>query len=98
MKIIITESQKEKIHNFLNSYLEDALNEGGVSKLDSFIIIWAENDEVLMEHDSYDGRLFVDKSFINKLKSWSPFNEDELYSIIKYWFSGRFNVKIKYVE
>ena len=86
----------------MTSYLDDKLV-GGVSEVDTFIIIYYYdlNDdymdsEVLMEFDSEDNRLYVDKSFINTFDKLFPFGNSQ--SFIKEWFENTFDVTIKYVE
>lgn len=44
MKFIITETQKKIFDDFLNQYLDETLiDNGGISKLDNYLIIWDEN-------------------------------------------------------
>jgi hypothetical protein len=96
MKYIVPQ---DKLLNIMNSYLDDKLV-GGVSKVDNYIIIFYYDDanddsEVLMEFDSYDGRLYVNKSFIETFGKLFPFVNSQ--SFIKKWFETKFGVTIEYV-
>jgi hypothetical protein len=93
---------QERLKNLMTSYLDDKLN-GGVSEVDGFIILYYydSNDdyydsEILMEFESEDGRLFVDKPFIETFESFFPFGNSQ--SFIKEWFENTFDVTIEYVE
>jgi hypothetical protein len=87
-------------------YLNDFLNNCRVSDPDSFIVInynYDEPDEysiddVAMEYDSDDGRLFIDKNFLDKFSIWFPLDMEQSKLFIKDWFESVYNVKIKYVD
>ena len=74
MKIIITESQKEKLLNdFMKSLVDETLDENKPSYVDSYIVIWDKgadelsNDATAIEYDYFDGRLWVSKKYLNDL-------------------------------
>ena len=51
-----------------------------------------------MEYDSEDGRLYIDKNFLDKFTSWFPLDMQQSKSFIKDWFEDIYNVKIlKYI-
>ena len=96
MKFIITETQKKIFDDFLNQYLDETLiDNGGISELDNYLIIWDENvdddieDPTLIEFDYYDGRLYVRSTYMNKLRAWVPLKDDEIESYIKKWFEKK---------
>jgi hypothetical protein len=87
----------------MTTYLDDFLNHCSVHEVDSFIVVNYNNpepeiDDVVMEYDSSDGRLYVDRSFLKTFVSWFPLDIEQTNSFIKDWFEDTFKVKIKYVE
>ena len=102
MNYLVTYPQLRK---FMTEYLNDLLNQFSVSEIDSFIIIdynYDEPDEysidnIAMEYDSDDGRLFIDKNFLDKFSIWFPLDMEQIKEFIKDWFEDMYNVKIKYV-
>ena len=102
MNYLVTHPQLRK---FMTEYLNDLLNQFSVSEIDSFIIIdynYNEPDEysidnIAMEYDSDDGRLFIDKNFLDKFSIWFPLDMEQIKEFIKDWFEDMYNVKIKYV-
>lgn len=103
MNYIVTNPQLRK---FMIEYLDDFLNHCSVNDFDSYIVVdynYPEPDEysvddVAMEYDSDDGRLFVNKDFFDKFTSWFPLDMEQSKSFIKDWFEDIYKVKIKYVE
>ena len=105
MKFIITESRLKELQlSFIDEYLDDRSFPSGTH--DNFIIIWNRphgeydddgDDDVLMEFDSWDGRLYVDKKFRNLMKSTfgSMSNFDD---VIAKWFEKKFDVKVTYTN
>jgi len=93
---------QERLKNLMTSFLDEKLS-GGISEIDNFIVIYYHdlNDdyydsEVLMEFDSSDGRLYIDKSFINTFDKLFPFGKSQLF--IEEWFENYFGVEVEYVE
>jgi hypothetical protein len=85
----------------MTTYLDDFLNHCSVHEVDSFIVVYYDGDddsEVVMEYDSSDGRLYVDRSFLKTFTSWFPLDIEQTNSFIKDWFEDIYKVKIKYVE
>ena len=103
MNYLVTYPQLRK---FMTEYLNDLLNQFSVSEIDSFIIIdynYNEPDEysidnIAMEYDSDDGRLFIDKNFLDKFSIWFPLDMEQIKEFIKDWFEDMYNVKIKLVS
>ena len=103
MNYLITHPQLRK---FMTEYLNDLLNQFSVSEIDSFIIIdynYDEPDEystddIAMEYDSDDGRLYIDKNFLDKFSIWFPLDMEQIKEFIKNWFENMYNVKIKLVS
>jgi hypothetical protein len=98
MKLIITES---KLKDLQTSYINDFYNHASVSEFDSFILIYynetGDDDEVAMEYDSDDGRLYIDNNFTLFFQHYFT-NKDDVNPFIKDWFENVFGVKIKYTQ
>ena len=101
MKIIITEN---KLRNLQLQYLNNSI--GSDSDFEEFIIVYYPSsddedefmDDVMMEFDHTDGRLYIDKSFLDNFgKVYFP-NEDDAGPFIKDWFEYQYGVDIKYME
>jgi hypothetical protein len=83
MNYLVTHPQLRK---FMTEYLNDLLNQFNVIEIDSFIIIdynYDEPDEysiddIAMEYDSDDGRLYIDKNFLDKFSIWFPLDMEQL--------------------
>jgi hypothetical protein len=104
MKYIVNESRLKKLQlSFIDEYLDDISFPSGIH--DNFIIIWShphgeygdDGDDILMEFDSWDGRLYIDKKFRNLIKSTfgNISNYDE--AIVE-WFEKKFDVKVIYTN
>jgi hypothetical protein len=101
MKIIITENKLRELQlQYLNGFL------GNISDFENFIIIYypSNGDEddfmndVLMEYDSEDNRLYIDKTFLtNFSKVYFP-NDGDAGPFIKHWFENEFGVDIDFME
>ena len=100
MKIIITENKLRELQlQYLNGFL------GNISDFDNFIIIYYPNydeddfeNDVLMEYDYDDGRLYIDKTFLNNFaKIYFP-NDDDAQPFIKHWFENEFGVDIDFMD
>lgn len=97
MNYLVTHPQLRK---FMTEYLNDFLNHCSVSEFDSFIVIdydYEYSDDIAMEYDSDDGRLFIDKNFLDKFSIWFPLDMEQAKKFIKDWFEDMYNVKVKYV-
>ena len=86
----------------MTSYLDER-SSGGITKFYTFILIYYydlyddyDDLEVLMEFDSEDGRLYIDKSFIDTFDKLFPFGKSQLF--IEEWFENKFGVEVKYVK
>lgn len=51
-----------------------------------------------MEYDYSDGRLWINKWFLNTFSQLFPLNLEQSGEFIKTWFENRFNVKINFIE
>ena len=102
MNYLVTHPQLRK---FMTEYLNDLLNQFNVIEIDRFIVIDYNNpipdpysiDDIVMEYDSDDGRLYIDNEFLNKFSIWFSLDMEQIKEFIKNWFEDMYNVKIKYV-
>jgi hypothetical protein len=101
MKIIITEN---KLRDLQLQYLNNSI--GSDSDFEEFIIVYYPSsddedefmDDVMMEFDHTDGRLYIDKSFLDNFgKVYFP-NEDDAGPFIKNWFEHQYGVDIEYIQ
>lgn len=89
----------------MSSYLDDKLGENQ-SIFDSFIILYisrpVEDDDddtdVIFEYDYDDGRLYIDKDFIETFSRLFPMEIEESIKFMEDWFKRRYPVKINYVD
>jgi hypothetical protein len=100
MKIIITEN---KLRDLQLQHLNRSI--GDVSDFENFIIIYYPNgrynggdSEIMMEYDYEDGRLYIDKSFLDNFATIYFPNKDDVGPFIKDWFEYQFGVEIKYLQ
>ena len=106
MKYLITENQYEKVmYDFVSSYVNETFDDLKADYKDSFIIIWnpdidvdEDGELVLFEYDSWDGRLWISKDYIKKIRSFVPMDISDVHSIIKDLFESRFDVNVKFVK
>lgn len=90
------------VRKFITEYIDDLHNHFSVMKIDGFIVMTEINEEVddyvVMEYDSSDGRLYIEKKFLDKFSILFPLDMKESKSFIKDWFENMYDVKIKYVD
>lgn len=101
MKYIISES---RLNEFINSYLELFVYNKAVTHSDPWIIISQaaqgddENWADYMEYDYTDGRLWINKSFLQIFTDSFGVDEQHTRQIISDWFSNKFDVEVKFTE
>jgi hypothetical protein len=104
MKIIITENQHNRLKKHLSDYLEKQMHPEP-SRDGNFIILWEkhsnsindEDEDVAMEYDYSDGRLYIGL-FLRRKLWWFPFKDtEELNQFLKDWFEKKFKVEVKFV-
>lgn len=92
-----------RLSQFMLDFLDERLK-GGVSRIDSFIIVHSEDennvdyDNVMLEYDKFDGRLYIYKEFLNNFSTLFPFGVDNLREFIKVWFESKFHVQVKFTS
>jgi hypothetical protein len=100
MKYIIKES---KIDMLMTEYLNSWIESKAVSQQSDFILIegkGVEHDEwdAFMEYDYSDGRLWVNRNFLNLVTDLFGKNRIETMTFIGKWFEDKFGVEVKFVE
>jgi hypothetical protein len=84
-------------------YLNDFHRNNVESEFDSFIIIQGRNEDeddldIMLEFDSEDNRLYIDKSFLDTFAMLFPLDIEDSQEFIKDWFEWKFGVEIKYTQ
>lgn len=107
MKVIITENQldklEQKLNELVNKYIDNYIT-GFLSReaFDSFIIFvndeLEDSDTVVIEYDSEDGRLYIDKELLMKIADTFNLSPLNVQLKINNWFVNHENVFPKYVD
>jgi hypothetical protein len=101
MKYVITES---RLNDFIIQYLNSWSENRYINGFDTFITITSRDetddieDEVDMEYDYDDGRLYVNKDFRNHFMDLFNKSLEESNSLFKDWFEYKFGEKVEYVD
>jgi hypothetical protein len=101
MKYFITES---RLNDFIIQYLNSWSENRYINGFDTFITITSRDetddieDEVDMEYDYDDGRLYVNKDFRNHFMDLFNKSLEESNSLFKDWFEYKFGEKVEYVD
>lgn len=103
MKFIISENRlkelKKKLVKVKIDHLDSYVTNSYIRKFDSFIVIEDpladEFDEPIMEYDSYDGRLFVNKKIRSVFSGMFGDDEEKSNNFFKKWFEKKFKVEVK---
>jgi hypothetical protein len=103
MKYIITESQLNKVKSKLNDLMISDLNrllDNDRTSDSEFIVIYYNDvplyeDGVIMEYGFEDGKLYIEKEFLDTFSSMYPFKKKESAEFISNWFSKEFEVDVK---
>lgn len=105
MKIIITEEQhKQILYDYIAEYVNYTLDENEPYRFDSFIVIYDFNnvgdieDDILIEYDNSDGRLWFSKNYMYRLQSFIPLDKEVIHDIVKDCFEKKFDVEVSFVE
>jgi hypothetical protein len=99
MKYIITET---KLNDIRKDYIENRI--GSDHDFEEFIIVNYpfrgddEDDEVMMEYDHTDGRLWVNSSFGRGFADLFFPNDEEAYKFISEWFEWKYGVEVKFTQ
>jgi len=80
MKVRITNTQ---LHKLMVDHLNYLANNAYEGQFDSYIILYYSDEEegfgdtdVIIEHDSYDGRLYIQKDYLNTFVKMFPLDSD----------------------
>ena len=99
MKIIIKES---KVDMLMTEYLDSWVDSKLIQKFDRFIVledpVGEPNNEVDMEYDGEDGRLWFRTEFRNLLMDLFGKNHDETNVFVGKFFEYKFGVEVNKVE
>ena len=103
MKIIITEN---KLKEFINKFIGDYVKDYDRYENGSFLIYeepwddygYPEDDSVVLEHDSEDGRLLIRYSLVKTISDMFGLSLTEARVRIKDWFENENGLIVKFVE
>jgi hypothetical protein len=102
MKYVIP---NERLKSLMTDRLNAIKNENRLSRIGTFIIIYKENDdvfsdyeEVIIEYDFSDGRLFVIEDIFYNFISWFPIDTEDAKKFIIDWFEKTYDVDVAYIR
>ena len=103
MKYIITEN---RLHEFINSYLNEILESNLVIKSGPFIYIEKPPSDVEIEEFPYQYMgyntghkgFWIERGFLNNFGDWFAMDDKQSSLFIKNWFERKFGVEIKWLE
>ena len=103
MKILITEN---KLNEFINKFIGDYVKDYDRYKNDSFLIYeepwddddYANYDSVMLEHDSEDGRLYIQYRLVKTISDMFGLSLSDARVKIKDWFENENDLIVKFVE
>ena len=102
MKVNVTKSQLEVI---MKKYLDDFLSDNHMFNLDDLIIIREDlgeygeyDDEVIIEFDGGDGRLYIRHDLLHNMTNWFPVSRGKAAYFVKDWFEGIAKVHVDYID
>ena len=103
MKVNVTKTQLDVM---MKKYLDDFLSNNHMFNLDDDLIIIREDlgedaeydDEVIIEFDGDDGRLFIRHDLLDNMTNWFPVSRGKAAYFVKDWFEGVANVHVDYID
>ena len=103
MKILITEN---KLNEFINKFIGDYVKEYDRYENGSFLIYeepwddddYANYDSVMLEHDSEDGRLYIQYRLVKTISDMFGLSLSDARVKIKDWFENENGLIVKFVE
>ena len=99
MKKLITEN---KLNEYINKFIGDYIRLSYVRyRSDDFLIYedeTEEDDNIILEHDSYDDRLFIRYSLVRTISDMFGLTLYEAMVKIKDWFENENNLIVKFAE
>ena len=103
MKILITEN---KLNEFINKFIGDYVKDYVRYKSGSFLLYeepwddddYANYDGVMLEHDSEDGRLYIQYRLVKTISDMFGLSLSDTMVKIKDWFENENDLIVKFVE
>ena len=103
MKILITEN---KLNEFINKFIGDYVKDYVRYKSGSFLLYeepwddddYANYDGVMLEHDSEDGRLYIQYRLVKTISDMFGLSLSDTRVKIKDWFENENDLIVKFVE
>jgi hypothetical protein len=102
MKYVIP---NERLKSLMTDRLNAIKNDNTLSRFDTFIVISKENDdvfsdfdEIIVEYDFSDGRLYVNEEIFDNFISWFPIDTEDAKKFIIDWFEKTYDVDVAYIR
>lgn len=103
MRFVISEHKLDKvIFKFIHDYIENTFNR---TQFDTFIVYSKDDedtefgyDDVKIEHDSEDGRLYIDKDFLMTIANMFGLTPLDAQLKIYDWFKWYEDVETEYLD
>lgn len=101
MNYIISEN---RLSHFIERYLDNFVKSKVFRTIDPYIVVSEINPDDdnnfidFMEHDRIDGRLWINKLFLESFMKLFAMDKQSSQKFISDWFSDRYGVQVKFVE
>jgi hypothetical protein len=100
MKYLISES---RLQEFINRYFDNMMDQSIVLRNDPYIYLErpdSDEEDIFqyMEWDRTDGRLWINRIFLETVMDTFGFDKDQTRDLIGNWFEKEFDVKVKFFE
>jgi hypothetical protein len=100
MKYLISES---RLQEFINRYFDNMMDQSIVLRNDPYIYLERPDEDgedifQYMEWDRTDGRLWINRIFLETVMDTFGFDKDQTRDLIGNWFEKEFDVKVKFFE
>ena len=93
-----------KLYKHIYNYIDfDFKNELVQSSFDNFIVYQVKQEtddwaEVIVEYDYEDGRLFIEKKYLDNIVNLFGASLDDVVDVIENWFMDYEGVEISYTQ
>jgi len=93
-----------KLYKHIYNYIDfDFKNELVQSSFDNFIVYQVKQEtddwaEVIVEYDYEDGRLFIEKKYLDNIVNLFGASLDDVVDVIENWFMNYEGVEIDYTQ
>lgn len=89
----------------MSDRLDSLKDECRLSRVNSFLVLYKEsddifenNEEIIMEYDFSDGRLYFSEVRFRDFITWFPIAVDDAKKFVVDWFEKTYNVDVAYIR